>query len=489
MAEINNTPETPIAAAAGDEAPATPAALVKPVVVPVADIPVGDVTGAFNALTGSYDVLLLNTPWHRFSPAELAELPVGAIAGDNSTLFMWCDSATAGITTKVMRKWGFTFHSVASILNIAAPPAPLEPVEPAALEPEDEATESGAQTDMEVDGSDRAKAPRTPRAPRAPRIKSIHPPAWWSAVAEGAATRACTEQLWVGVKGAGAALCPKAKLAPFQVIDTADFPKKASKARKASATCPPEWYCTRPSELNFFETVLSQYGPSAKAIELFGDSIRNKVDAFGPGIPSMFVPALSGTDGDVGVIKGALEGLGKVTVRSVCAKLHKVLHSSDKSAPEEKVVQDFIASIGDDKWAAKDKSTVTIISNVADSFLAAYLQRKKKAKRARDAASGERPRHGIVCPGPVSKDLLEFFGEPDGTLVASTDVVKRINEYIKSQNPKDGKFFKLDEKLKKLLGDIEKSNYFDLHALLSPHFLKVKKSGAAAPEAKKARVE
>ncbi|KAG5187496.1 hypothetical protein JKP88DRAFT_276199 [Tribonema minus] len=474
MATIN-TSETAAPETAVPEAVAAPS---KPAPLPVPDIPAADVTAAFNSVTGPYDVLLLNTPWHRYTPAELAELPLGEIAADDSTLFMWCDSVTAGVTTKIMRKWGFTFHSVASILNIAETPteAPAAPAAPAvAPVPAPDANASG--TDMDVDS---APTPKAPRAPRAPRIKNIHPPTWWSPN-EGALTRSCTEQLWVGVRGDGAPVAPKVKANPFQVKTLPDFPKKATKARKGSSSCPPEWYCTRPSE--FFEEVLAQFPASVKTIELFGDSLRQNIDAFGPGIPSMFVPALSGTDGDVGTIKAALGGLGKVAVRSVCAKLHKALHSTDQDALQDKGVQEFITAIDDDKWAATDKQTITVISSVADSFLAAYPQRKKKTKRVRDPASGEKARHGIACPGPVSKELLEFFGEPDGTLVARTDVVKRINQYIKTNVLKDGKYFKLDDKLKQLLGDVEKSSYFDLHALLSPHFIKVQGS---AP--KKARL-
>jgi SWIB/MDM2 domain len=476
MADVNAPAEAPETSdATPAEVPATPS---KPAQPAVPDIPVEDVVNAFKVLGGGkYELILLNTPWHRLSASEIAELPIESIAADNATLMMWCDSITAGVTSKILRKWGFSFHSVASILNIATPPAVAEPPAPAP---------APAATDMDVDASDASKAP-LPTAPRSARVKAIHPPAWWYPTPAGATNRACTEQLWVATKGEGASLTPKVKSYPYQVTDMPDYPKKASKARKTSATCPPEWYCTRPSE--FFENAMSMYPSSVKAIELFGDAMRQNVDAFGPGIPTMFMPALSGKSGDVGVIKAALEGMGKVILRGLSAKLHKALQ--DSTAIEEKVVQDFIASIGDAKWTAQDRNTLMILSSVADSALASYPQRRKKTKRVRDGSSSvDKPRHGIARPGTVSNVLLDFFGEPEGTLLARTDVVKRINEYIKANDLKYGKFFKLDDKLKQLLGDIEKSNYFELHSLLSPHFLKVEKvESDSEPSTKKTRVE
>ncbi|KAG5186449.1 hypothetical protein JKP88DRAFT_156966 [Tribonema minus] len=481
----------------------------------VPDVPVEDVVNACGDVTGPYDVIMLNTPWHRMTMDDLGKLPIADMAAEDATLFMWTDSAMAGSTARLMKKYGFTFHSVANILNVAEPvavpmpaaedvaaaaassesaesaaaesaePAAAEPAEPAAAEPAEPASD-----DAPADGT--ASKPKTPRAPR---IKTLHPPNHWMDM-EGMLVRLCTEQLWMATRGAGAPLAAKVKPLPYQVNTNLEYAKRSCKLRKPSATCPPDWFCTRPSE--FFTNILKQLSPDVTAIEMFGDSVQQDVDSFGPGIPQFFVPALGGFSGDVGMVKEALDGMGKVAVRTLCAKLHKALAQLEGALDEPCVVDLFIAiraiakkaggSV--DKWVPDNPTTLLVVSKVVDSFFTEYPQRKKKNKRARDDSDSDKnkERHGIAKPGPVSAALVEFFGEPAGTEIARTDVVSRINAYIRLHNLRAGKHFKLDEKLQKLFGKAEgegEFGYFNLHELLAPHFPPPK--GDKKPKAEKAK--
>jgi hypothetical protein len=489
--------EAPAVEAPAVEAPAVEAPAVEAPVLPPAVGVAAVVSALATDVTGKYDVVLVNTPWHRMSVDELIQLPVQDIAAEDATLFMWCDSFTAGSAPRLMKKWGFTFHSVTNILNLMNEPAPVEDAAPAAAAPADET--DAEMTDSGAPAADASKPAKT----RTARVKALHPPSWWIS-SEGASSRACTEQLWMAVRGAGAPATTKGKVRPqpYQVKTLADFAKKSCRARRPAATCHPDWFCTRPIE--FFEAALAQIAPTARVLEMFGDVTRAKRDAFGPGLPQMFVPALDGEDGDVGIVKKALAGHGKVALRGVCAKLHKAIAGS---AEDVAIVQELVAQVAAAaaeagrqdaaKWTVPGlPGVLQTISSVADRYLANYPQRKKRAKRARSDEPGRVvARHGIACPGPVTQALLEFFGEPEGTQLARTDVVKRINAYIKEHNLKAGKEFMFDDKLKALLAahtDAKSSDYFQLHRLLTPHFIKkaaVVEEGGEQGDAKKARVQ
>src|SRR5689334_13902258 len=114
-----------------------------------------DVANAIRATveaSGAFDAVYLNTPWNKLSVEELEALPIGELAKDNSTLFLWCDTYTAGSAAELLKKWGFRFHSVGGILNLAeeAPkPAPSSrskkakpAAEPAAGDGQPEETEA-----------------------------------------------------------------------------------------------------------------------------------------------------------------------------------------------------------------------------------------------------------------------------------------------------------------------------------------------------------
>lgn len=76
---------------------------------------------------GSYDAIYVNTPFQRMAMKDIAALPVGKLAADDSSLFIWCDSTTAGPTAGLIEDWNFTFHSVLAIVDMAEHPAPIVP--------------------------------------------------------------------------------------------------------------------------------------------------------------------------------------------------------------------------------------------------------------------------------------------------------------------------------------------------------------------------
>lgn len=97
---------------------------------------------------------------------------------------------------------------------------------------------------------------------------------------------------------------------------------------------------------------------------------------------------------------------------------------------------------------------------------------------------GNRAPSGFVKPTKISDELADFLKVSHGTLMARTDVTRKINEYICEKNLKDGangRHIHPDALLSKLLKyDEAKSqgqqlSYFNLQKYLAPHFIKDQK--------------
>lgn len=105
------------------------------------------------------------------------------------------------------------------------------------------------------------------------------------------------------------------------------------------------------------------------------------------------------------------------------------------------------------------------------------IKKIKKTLKEDEPDKPKREPSGFAKPTTVSKELLEFLGEPEGTLVARTDVTKRILKYVTDndlQNKEQKRKINLDAKLKKLLNPAENEEvtYFTLQRLLKPHYVK-----------------
>jgi hypothetical protein len=430
--------------------------------------------------SGKYDCIYLQTPWNKLTLEELAALPVGEMVADDASVFLWVDTFTAGDAVKLFEKWGLTFHSVVQILNLAEEASPAVTSTSAPTEAGDEAgepaeaegeTAAAVAPEGETAGEAAPKSVKSSK-PRGARVKSIQPPAWWASK-EGVIVRPCSEQLWMATRGEGAPLQTKGKqrVQPYQVRNLVEMAKKNSRLRRPSPTCPPEWFTSRPAE--FLKAVTSALSPSARILELFGDVVNERASVFGPGIPGGFVAALSSEEDHVQVAKKALEGYGKVALRSVCAKLHKSIAAGEDPTADESVKAAFVKASESEsplssQWSMPPPAELTfVLSAVADHKLAHYPSRRRKGKRTQKplAPDGQpRVRHGINADGPVTPELLSFLGEPEGTHLARTEVVKRINAYIKDNSLKNGKFINLDDPLKQLLKPAENEpvTYFSL---------------------------
>lgn len=466
----------------------------------------------------AFDAVYLNTPYKKLSIDELAALPVGDLAKPDSTLFMWTDTFSLAQATPLMAKWGFTYHSIVSVLNLAEEPPKAEPVrrtvsrKSTAAGSDEAAGEKEDVTAAPSENTDEAKEESTPpkkSKARSMRVKSVQPPEWWASDVEGTLSRPTVELLLMAHKGNGAPIADKFKPSPYQVCNMSELAKKNARARQPSEWCPNDWFFRRPTD--FLTSVSSALQPDARIVELFGDDLHDHVHVFGPGVPTGYVPALASEEGIVATAKQALKGSGKTALRSLAAKLRRSATAAalpeteakdgeEASEPHEmtEVEKETYAraaeiagstpiQVSGITWSAEnpDLSLQRVMSCVADWKLANFPSRSKKNKRSPRSTVNEdgspKKRYGIAAPSEVTPSLLEFFGEAPGTLLARTDVGKRLSQYIKENNLKDGKFINMDDKLSKLLNPPEgtRVTFFSMCRLVSPCFVKKSKSDPA----------
>ena len=107
------------------------------------------------------------------------------------------------------------------------------------------------------------------------------------------------------------------------------------------------------------------------------------------------------------------------------------------------------------------------------------LREKKESKKreSKFKKKGDKKKNpsGFAKPSPITSDLSNFLGIPEGQQIARTDVTTKVIEYVKEhnlQNPADKREIIPDEKLKKLLepGDLTVT-FFNLQTHLKKHFL------------------
>ena len=124
----------------------------------------------------------------------------------------------------------------------------------------------------------------------------------------------------------------------------------------------------------------------------------------------------------------------------------------------------------------KVKTTTTdLIASVKKLQTAIAKERKQYAKKGKKTNGVKRAPSGFAKPTTLSKELMDFIGVPEGSLMARTEVTKKITTYIKDhklQDQKDRRHILPDKKLTKLLklGKEDVVTYFNLQKYLKVHF-------------------
>ncbi|CAM9677572.1 unnamed protein product, partial [Chrysoparadoxa australica] len=383
-----------------------------------------------NYASDPVDAICLNTPLNGMD--SLQSLPLGDVAKENCFLFAWTNAESMAKVISLGTSWGFTYQTVVRALDMSVP-------------------------------QEEGKRPRV-----------FHQPPWWGETSD--ITRSCCEYLLAFTKGDVGPLMRTGKLAhktfPYAVVSSLEMGKKSSKLMKPAAGCPPELFFQRP--LCVLEDLRKMLQPGTRMLELYGDSARDACGTLTPCLPRGGLPALDGVEGVVGSAKIALAPLGKVKLRAMLQALKKKENSEEVKG----LLADFYSSLEEDEAStmAGDDEARGILLAVGDYQLRNFPDKKKKRRAAKDD-SAPKAKHGIAAPGPISDDMLAFLGMEKGTEIARTQVVKLVNDYVKEQGLKNGKFIVMDDKLRTILEPEDESTvtYFSLCTLLARHFPKSKK--------------
>lgn len=105
------------------------------------------------------------------------------------------------------------------------------------------------------------------------------------------------------------------------------------------------------------------------------------------------------------------------------------------------------------------------------------LKLSSKQQKSNKLKTDNKP-HGFAIPSKVSNDLCVFMGKEYGTLIARTEVTKKLTEYItinSLQNPENRRQILPDAHLMKLLGEDAKDvflTHFTMQKYINRHFEK-----------------
>lgn len=114
----------------------------------------------------------------------------------------------------------------------------------------------------------------------------------------------------------------------------------------------------------------------------------------------------------------------------------------------------------------------------------AFESQLKKEQKHANKPKKERKACGFAVAVAVSDAMCEFMEVEKGSLIARTDITKKLNAYIKAntlENPENRQQILPDEKLWKILGEEAKGaniTHFTIQKYINGHFIKK----AASPE-------
>ena len=432
-----------------------------------------------------YDVVYVNTPWKKLDSSKISKFPVNEITKENSALFLWVDTYSAGDAMNLLTNWGYTFHSVYQV-------ADLGQYEWMKTLKENSKSKTPV-TDVvheETEEKEDEKDKKKPRASRKYKMPTVVPAVWWSSEPEKTfGTRSTTEQLWLAVKGDVTEIFDESHLPSSQVVNLPELGKKNKPKKKSSGLPIEEWDTDRPS--SFLDGIVEKLTPGKKILSAFSStSIHQTVDSWGPGVPGGFSCAFNGTSGLVPAIGTTMRTMKKTQLSMLAGKLSKYT-GSDVVAKYEimknvsptwdcimKTVTDgdFGYSCGYLDTDNLPEEWLVYLFHVVAHNTVANLDKGRKRKKQK--SSGDRIRRGINSPSDISTELSEFFEIPVGEKMARTTAVSKLNKYIKEKNlqdPANKIQIVLDPTLTKLLdppADFGPVTFFNLCVLLGKHFVK-----------------
>ena len=108
----------------------------------------------------------------------------------------------------------------------------------------------------------------------------------------------------------------------------------------------------------------------------------------------------------------------------------------------------------------------------------AFESQLKKEQKHANKPKKERKACGFAVAVAVSDAMCEFMEVENGSLIARTDITKKLNAYIKAnalENPENRQQILPDDKLWKILGEDAKGaniTHFTIQKYINGHFIK-----------------
>ena len=398
-----------------------------------------------------YDVVYMNTPFSKLDVNSIGKFPLKEITSEDAAIFMWVDPGSIICASKLVEKWDLKMESVIQIVDYA-----------------------------KYEWMTKTEVPST----RKYKVPAIVRPSWWVELSEN--DKSTTEQLWLLSKGDISSIISM-KPINSQIKNLPEIGKKSRSKKKESYSN--DWDTERPSL--FLDIVMEMVEKNKRILNAFSSTIENtKIDVWGPGIPGGFHGFYHN-----GSLMNSINNHMKTMRKGELQKL-KILSGYSNMSDEEKnnvlkmkelgPIQKILSSIYNITYNVKEDdgkltdwavNLVYVLScNNITNFSSSRTKKKRKTNYIKDG-----PRHGIAAPSVISKELADFFDKSPGEMMARTEAVSKLNEYILKnnlQNPENKREIILDDVLMNLLKpstDFGPVNYFNLCKLVGKHFPKTNK--------------
>lgn len=441
-----------------------------------------------------YDVLYINTPFSILDYSSIGKLPVNDLVKENAAIFMWVDSNSLSDAMFLVNKWGLSFHSVFQIVDYAS-------YHWMKSQKNNEVVANTNEVNLPDEVVQKKKSNRVKRVP------PVYLPSWWTnkKPEKSLCSRPSTEQLWLLVKGDASNLFTSSYLST-QVVNIPELGRK-SKSKKAIDNSDTE----RP--LIFMETVLEHLDKNVSVLNLFGNSLKDKVDSWGPNVPGGFQSSTSSGQGISGKISYFMKTLRKTQLQNISNSMSKWSDDIDNNNEiinkmgelwtnlEKCIVEACQSEITPYNWRNDDglpefwmsKLLCVLAQYNISNFSMNHHRRKKRAKKSNQTG---RKLYGIACPVNIPSHLADFLQVPHDEKIARTRVVSMINKYISSnklQDENDHTKFRVDDKLKTIItppDGVEFVKYFELSKLIGKHFQskKTEQDDKEEPDSKKIKI-
>ena len=398
-----------------------------------------------------YDVVYMNTPFSKLDVNSIGKFPLKEITSEDAAIFMWVDPGSIICASKLVEKWDLKMESVIQIADYA---------------------KYEWMTKTEVTNTKKYKVPQ------------IVNPSWWVELSEN--NKSTTEQLWLLSKGDISSIISMNSI-NSQVKNLPEVGKK-SRAKKKTFS---EWDTERPSL--FLDVVMEMVEKNKRILNAFSSTIENtKIDVWGPGIPGGFHgfyhngSLMNSINNHMKTMrKGELQ---KLSVLSGYSKMLENEKDNVLKMKELEPIKEILSCIYNVTYNVKEDDgkltdwAVNLVYVLSCNNIKNFSStRTKKKRKASSKINKNGPKHGIAAPSVISKELADFFDKNPEEMMARTEAVSKLNEYILKnnlQNPENKREIILDDALVNLLKpptDFGPVTYFSLGKLVGIHFPKSKK--------------